>query len=61
MKAELVPGDVLVKDGFIAKLGPNLNSEVADIQIKADGNYLFPELIDDQVHFRELGLSHKEK
>ncbi len=53
------PGDVLVKDGMIAKLEPDLSSEVADIHIKAAGKYLFPGLIDDQVHFREPGLTHK--
>ena len=58
-EGRISPGDVLVKDGMIAKLGSDLSSEVADIHIKADGKYLFPGLIDDQVHFREPGLTHK--
>lgn len=58
-EGRISPGDVLVKDGFIAKLGPDLSSESADIHLKADGKYLFPGVIDDQVHFREPGLTHK--
>lgn len=58
-EGRISPGDVLVKEGFIAKLGSDLSSESADIHIKADGKYLFPGLIDDQVHFREPGLTHK--
>ena len=30
-----------------------------DIKIDASGQYLFPGIIDDQVHFREPGLTHK--
>ena len=58
-EGRISPGDVLVKDGMIAKLGSDLSSEVADIHIKADGKCLFPGLIDDQVHFREPGLTQK--
>ncbi|MBN3580828.1 dihydroorotase [Algoriphagus aestuarii] len=52
-------GDILVKDGRIAKIGSDLSSETADITIDATGKYLLPGLIDDQVHFREPGLTHK--
>ncbi len=58
-EGRISPGDVLVKDGMIAKLGSDLSSEVADIHIKADGKCLFPGLVDDQVHFREPGMTHK--
>lgn len=58
-EGRISPGDVLVKDNMIAKLGSDLSSEQADIHIKADGKHLFPGLIDDQVHFREPGLTHK--
>lgn len=52
-------GDILVKEGRIAKIGSDLSSETADITIDATGKYLLPGLIDDQVHFREPGLTHK--
>ncbi|MFC3879179.1 dihydroorotase [Algoriphagus namhaensis] len=51
--------DVLVKNGRIEKIGANLGGESADIHIDAKGKYLFPGVIDDQVHFREPGLTHK--
>ncbi len=51
--------DLLVENGRIAKIGTNLSNQSADIHIDAKGKYLFPGLIDDQVHFREPGLTHK--
>ncbi|WP_138995058.1 dihydroorotase [Larkinella sp. C7] len=50
--------DVYCKDGFIEQIGSGL-SQQADTVIDADGNYLLPGVIDDQVHFREPGLTHK--
>ena len=58
-EGRISPGDVLVKDGRIAKIGSDLSSEDADKHIDAKGKYLLPGLIDDQVHFREPGLTHK--
>ncbi|MGM0946517.1 MAG: dihydroorotase [Bacteroidota bacterium] len=52
-------GDVLVQNGRIAKIGENLTQESAEKHIQAEGKYLFPGVIDDQVHFREPGLTHK--
>ncbi|HEY8402818.1 MAG TPA: dihydroorotase [Cytophagaceae bacterium] len=51
--------DVLVKDGFIEKTGGDLSSLKADKVIDGTGKYLIPGAIDDQVHFREPGLTHK--
>lgn len=51
--------DVLVKDGRIAKIGADLSAEAADRVLDATGKYLLPGMIDDQVHFREPGLTHK--
>ncbi|MBT8320193.1 MAG: dihydroorotase [Eudoraea sp.] len=51
-------GDVLIKSGRIEKIGGNIpveNHEVVDLK----GNLLLPGIIDDQVHFREPGLTHK--
>ena len=50
--------DVLIEDRKIAAVATNLDSE-ADITIDAAGKYLIPGIIDDQVHFREPGLTHK--
>jgi len=49
--------DVLVRDGRIADIGPVTGG--ADREIDARGKLLLPGLIDDQVHFREPGLTHK--
>lgn len=51
--------DILIQDGLIYNLGPDLSGFEADIHIDAKGKYIFPGLIDDQVHFREPGLTHK--
>ncbi|MEN2281922.1 dihydroorotase [Algoriphagus sp. SE2] len=58
-EGRISPSDVLVKNGRIAKIGSDLSSEIADIHLDAKGKYLLPGLIDDQVHFREPGLTHK--
>jgi dihydroorotase len=50
--------DLFVKDGFIERIDQHINV-VADKEINAEGLYLFPGCIDDQVHFREPGLTHK--
>ncbi|MEB0249047.1 MULTISPECIES: dihydroorotase [unclassified Mucilaginibacter] len=50
--------DLLIKDGFIEKIDGQINF-AADKEINAEGLHLFPGGIDDQVHFREPGLTHK--
>ncbi|EDM38717.1 dihydroorotase [Pedobacter sp. BAL39] len=50
--------DVLLKDGLIAKIGDSIEAPGAK-EINAEGLHLFPGMIDDQVHFREPGLTHK--
>ena len=50
--------DVLVKNGMIAKIGQSLTA-IGVQEINADGLHLLPGMIDDQVHFREPGLTHK--
>lgn len=51
--------DILVKNGRIEKIGKDLSGEQADKTIDGKGKYLLPGAIDDQVHFREPGLTHK--
>ena len=58
-EGRITPGDVLIQDGRIAKIGTNLSHESADHYIDGSGKHLFPGVIDDQVHFREPGLTHK--
>ena len=52
-------GDVLIKDEFIAKIAAEITPSPEDVVIDAQGKYLIPGMIDDQVHFREPGLTHK--
>lgn len=58
-EGKVFPGDVLIKGRFIEAVGKDLSSRPADRTIDAKGKYLFPGAIDDQVHFREPGLTHK--
>ncbi len=51
-------GDVAVKDGRIVKISGSISNE-ARSEVKVNGGYLMPGVIDDQVHFREPGLEHK--
>jgi dihydroorotase len=50
--------DVYIKNQRIEKIAPQINITGA-IEVDATGKYLFPGFIDDQVHFREPGLTHK--
>jgi dihydroorotase len=50
--------DLLVQNGRIARIDRAIGA-TADIEIDADGKVLMPGIIDDQVHFREPGLTHK--
>ncbi len=50
--------DILIRMGRIEKMDDNIDVH-ADIEIDAAGKYLMPGIIDDQVHFREPGLTHK--
>ncbi len=51
-------GDVLIKNERIEKIDNSINHPNA-VEIIAEGQYLLPGAIDDQVHFREPGLTHK--
>ena len=50
--------DLFIKNGRIEKIADSISSS-AEIEINAEGLHLFPGLIDDQVHFREPGLTYK--
>ncbi|MEN8965371.1 MAG: dihydroorotase [Polaribacter sp.] len=51
--------DVLIEDSFIKQISSNITAPQNTTIIDAAGNYLIPGFIDDQVHFREPGLTHK--
>lgn len=58
-EGRIVEADVLIEDSFIAQISSGLSGKLADEVIDAQGRYLLPGVIDDQVHFREPGLTHK--
>lgn len=51
--------DVLLKDGFIDRIGDSIEPGGNCREINGEGLHLLPGVIDDQVHFREPGLTHK--
>jgi dihydroorotase len=51
--------DVLIKDGLINKMDNTISVKEKITEIIGKGNFLLPGVIDDQVHFREPGLTHK--
>lgn len=53
-------GDILIEGEFIKEIGDKISPKTPDINIlDAEGKLLIPGMIDDQVHFREPGLTHK--
>ncbi len=51
-------GDLYIRQGYIERTGGDIDLP-ADREINAEGKYVIPGIIDDQVHFREPGLTHK--
>jgi dihydroorotase len=58
-EGEIAQLDVLIENGFISKIERNINTDKNVTEINAEGLHLLPGAIDDQVHFREPGLTHK--
>jgi dihydroorotase len=53
-------GDVLIENDLIVEISESISAKSSQyVIIDAEGNYLMPGAIDDQVHFREPGLTHK--
>jgi len=52
-------GDVFIKNGRIEKIAASINTDGNTIEIDGSNQFLLPGVIDDQVHFREPGLTHK--
>ena len=58
-EGKIFKADVLIENDLIAKISENISEENTDKIIEAEGKFLIPGVIDDQVHFREPGLTHK--
>jgi dihydroorotase len=59
-EGQIFEGDVLIEGEWITTVSGNISPKSPDCKIiDAEGNYLIPGAIDDQVHFREPGLTHK--
>ena len=59
-EGKIFEGDILIENNRIEAIDSSISVKSADmIVIDAEGNYVLPGLIDDQVHFREPGLTHK--
>ena len=56
---EIFESDVLIENDLIARIDKNISEDESDHVIDATGKILIPGVIDDQVHFREPGLTHK--
>lgn len=54
-----VTKDVFIRNGRIEKIGEHISPNTAVTEINGEGKHLLPGAIDDQVHFREPGLTHK--
>jgi dihydroorotase len=57
---EILVGDLLIEGQIIKEIAPSISAKNADtLVIDAENKFLLPGMIDDQVHFREPGLTHK--
>lgn len=57
-RGEIAAKDILVKNGRIERIANSIDAQ-ANIEIDGTGKHAIPGIIDDQVHFREPGLTHK--
>ncbi len=59
-EGKIVEGDILIENNIIKEIDSSISVKSADmVVIDVEGNYVLPGMIDDQVHFREPGLTHK--
>ncbi len=53
-------GDILIEGAYIKQINESISAKSSDVMVfDAEGKYILPGVIDDQVHFREPGLTHK--
>jgi len=58
-EGQIAEGDLLIRQGRIEKIAKSINAPEGVTVFDARGKLLMPGMIDDQVHFREPGLTHK--
>src|ERR1700742_5163952 len=58
-EGKITTADLLLKNGRIEKIGTGIQPSFAVTEINGEGLHLLPGVIDEQVHFREPGLTHK--
>ncbi len=58
-EGQITESDVLLKNGRIEKIADSIQTPAGAEVVDANGRHLLPGMIDDQVHFREPGLTHK--
>ncbi|MTE26307.1 dihydroorotase [Winogradskyella ouciana] len=59
-EGQTIEGDILIENDIIMEIASSISVKSSEITvIDAEGNYVLPGMIDDQVHFREPGLTHK--
>jgi len=58
-EGKIIVSDVFISGVKITQIAPTITSTLPHVEINAEGKFLFPGVIDDQVHFREPGLTHK--
>lgn len=59
-EGQIFQGDVYIEGEVIVEVASQISAKSADVSVyDAEGKYLLPGIIDDQVHFREPGLTHK--
>lgn len=59
-EGKIFNGDILIEGDYIKEVASSISAKSSDVHIiDVEDNYVFPGVIDDQVHFREPGLTHK--
>ena len=58
-EGKIIASDLRIANGRIDKIAPDITPAAGDVLLDLSGKHIFPGMIDDQVHFREPGLTHK--
>jgi dihydroorotase len=59
-EGKIFKGDILIENNYIKEVASSISAKSSDVHVfDAEDNFVFPGVIDDQVHFREPGLTHK--
>jgi dihydroorotase len=58
-EGRIISADLRIDNGRIAKIAADISPAAGDVVLDVKGKHVFPGMIDDQVHFREPGLTHK--